>query len=190
MKVYKFAIFLMLLAITSLAYAADEHQHGTGDPAAMKAEQETTNPAMQINPDEMDTATMQMRETRMKMQAATDPAEKKNLMHMHMQQMHKGMKMMGMMSGQNAEKMSIGGHDTHNKPMTDQEMDMAPKEGHDMGKMASGGCMKMDEEKMAMMQKMMGSCGMIDDMAMMKKKMSMMMEMMNGMMAQQEMKMQ
>ncbi len=190
MKVSKIAMFLMLLAITTPVYAADEHQHGTGDPAAMKTEQETTAPAMQINPDEMDTATMQMQETRMKMQAATDPAEKKNLMHMHMQQMHKGMKMMGMMGGQNAEKMSMGGHDTHNKPMTGQEMNMAPKEGHDMSKMAAGCCMKMGGEKMAMMKKMMGSCGMMDDMAMMKKKMSMMMEMMNGMMAQQEMKMQ
>ena len=123
----------------------------------------------------------------MKMQAATDPAEKKKLMHMHMQQMHKGMKMMG---DQNAAKMSMGGHDTHNKPMTGQEMNMAPKEGHDMSKMGADGCMNMGEDKMAMMKKMMESCGMMSDMAMMKKKMSMMMEMIQGMLAQQEMKMQ
>jgi hypothetical protein len=125
----------------------------------------------------------------MNMQAATDPVEQKKLMHMHMQQMHEGMKMMGMMGGQSAAKMSMGGHEMHNKPMTGQEMQMAPKDSHDMSKMGADGCMKMNEEKMAMMKKMMGSCDMMGDMAMMKKKMSMMTEMINGMMAQQEMMM-
>ncbi len=189
MKVFQAALISLFLFTAMPIYAAQENQKATGDAAPVKMDQEIAAATMQENPDTLDSATMQMLETRMKMQAATDPAEQKNLMHMHMQQMHEGMKMMDMMGGQNGEKMSMGGHEMQKKPMTGQAMKMAPKDGHDMSKMGADGCMKMNEEKMAMMKKMMGSCSMMGDMAMMKKKMSMMTEMMNGMMAQQEMMM-
>ncbi|TKB23707.1 hypothetical protein FCL47_21180 [Desulfopila sp. IMCC35006] len=189
MKVFQAALISLFLLTAMPIYAAQENQKPAGDAAAVKMNQEIAAATMQENPDTMDSATMQMKDTRMKMQAATNPAERKSLMHTHMQQMHEGMKMMDMMSGENADKMPMGGNETQNKPMTGQEMKMAPKDGHDMSKMGADGCMKMNKEKMAMREKMMGSCDMMGDVATMKKKISMITEMMNGIIAQQEMMM-
>ncbi len=189
MKLAKTVLFLFFLAVALPVGAAQENNPAMDAVAATPTAQDPTAPTVQANMGKMDAAMMQMQKTRMKMQAATDPAEKKSLMRMHMQQMQEGMKMMEMMGGQNTDKMGMAGHDMNNKPMVGKEMNMEPKEGHDMSKMAENVPMKMKGGKMGMMGKMMMHEDMMNRMQTMEKKMSMMMEMMNSMMTEKEMMM-
>jgi len=203
MKQFTLSTLLMLiLAVALPACAVQKHHPGTADASASQPTQATQNPSMPADTAKMDAVMMQMRDTRMKMQAATDPVEKKRLMHMHMQQMQEGMKMigaMGMMAGQDMGRKPMAGHDMSKMPMGGQDMKKKPVGAQDMSKMPANERMAMMEKKMAMMEQMMGSGGMMErmmgpdgmmgKMEMMEKKMSMMMEMMNGMMAQQEMMM-
>jgi hypothetical protein len=196
------AFLLLILAVALPACAVEEHHPGTADAAKVQPTQTTPAPAMQADPMKIDSAMMQMQDTRMKMQAVMDPAEKKRLMRMHMQQMQEGMKMigaMGMMAGQDMGKKPMAGHDMSKMAMSGQDMKQKPMGAQDMSKMPANERMAMMEKKMAMMEqmmgpggmmeKMMGPDGMMGKMEMREKKMSMMMEMMNGMMAQQEMMM-
>jgi hypothetical protein len=130
--------------------------------------------------DKVDSSVRQMREMRKKIETEKNPAARKELMHQHVRMMKDGMNMMTMMGGKGG--MMTEQKDTASMPMTDR--------------------MAMMEEKMTMMEKMMGqgggmmggmmgggaSDGPTDDrMGMMEKKMMMMQEMMNGMMMQHEM---
>lgn len=195
-------LLLLFFSVALPACAVEEHHPGPADAAGIQPTQAAPAPSVQPETAKMDSAMMQMQDSRMKMQAAKDPAEKKRLMHMHMQQMQEGMKMMGamgMMAGQDMGKKPMAGHDMSKMPMGGQDMKKKPMGAQDMGKMPANERMAMMEKKMAMMEQMMGSGGMMEKMMgpdgmmgkmeMMEKKMSMMMEMMNGMMAQQEMMM-
>lgn len=189
MKFAQTTLLLLILAIALPACAVQKHHPGTPDAAKVQPTQAPPAPAMQADPMKMDSAMMQMQDTRMKMQAATDPAEKKHLMRLHKQQMQECMKMMDMMGGQDMKKKPMPGHDMSKMSKGGQDMKMKPMGAQDMSKMPANDRMAMMEKKMAMMEQMMGSGGMMGKMEMMGKKMSMMMEMMNGMMAQQEMMM-
>ena len=203
MKQFAQTTLLFLIFVVALpACAAEEHHPGPADAATGQPTQAAPVPPVQADTAKMDAAMMQMQDTRMKMQAATDPAEKKRLMRMHMQQMQEGMKMMGtrgLMAGQDMAKKPMAGHDMSKMAIGGQDMKKKPMDAQDMSKMPANYRMAMMEKKMAMMEqmmgpggmmeKMMGPDGMMGKMEMMEKKMSMMTEMMNGMMAQQEMMM-
>jgi len=203
MKSAPLILFSMILAFALPACAVQQH-HPAAANAAVVAEpaKDTAAPVVEANMGKMDQAIQQMQQTRMKMQMATNPAEKKRLLHMHMQQMQDGMKMMGtmgMMSGQQMGKMPMGGQGMGKMAKDNSGMGNMPMKSQDMSAMPANDRMQMMEKKMAMMEEMMGPGGMMNTMMgpegmmghmlMMEKKMAMMMEMMNGMMAQQGMMM-
>lgn len=189
MKLAKTAFFLLFIAVALPVSAAQENKPAMDNVATAKTVQGPIATMDQANMKKMDATIMQMQQTRMKMQTATDPAEKKRLMHTYMQQMQAGMKMMEMMGGQNTDKMPMAEKGMTNKPVGGKEMNMESNEVHGMNKMEGKAPMQMQGGNMGMMGKMMGDEDMMNRMQRMEKKMSMMMEMMNGMMAEKEMMM-
>lgn len=166
-KIILTASLISGLLIVVPAIADEAHHPGkpaASAPAPARMETAKVDPSLQ-----------QMQEMRKKIETTKDPASKKELMHQHMQMMRNGMKMMGMMGGQEGGMMAE--KDAPAMPMADR--------------------MAMMEKKMVMMEKMMGQGGgmmggmaakpMDDKTAMLEKKMLMMEEMLNGMMLQQEM---
>ena len=168
MKQFAQSTFLFFILAAALpACAVQKHHPGPADAATGQPTLAAPSPSVQADTAKMDAVMRQMRDTRMKMQAATDPAEKKRLMRMHMQQMQEGMKMMGamgMMAGQDMGKKPMAGHDMSKMAMGGQDMKKKPMGAQEMRKMPANERMAMMEKKMAGMEQMMGPGGMMEGM--------------------------
>jgi len=136
---------LILAAVTLMVqstalYAVDnakDHKHGAGNTSGMDMGD------MSMMKKNMQNMMEQMKE----IHATDDPAKRKQLMHEHMQKMHKGMKMMRSMGGNTMAGMAgdkKGGN-----------MKMAKGMNKNMSSMDMGERHQMMEQRMDMMQMMM-----------------------------------
>lgn len=125
MKNITISVLALTLIFASLSAYADNSKHSH--------ETEEMGGAKQMQSESMGASVQQMKQMREHMMSSEDPVERKKIMREHMQMMHKGMDMMGMMGGSNGAMGSNG-------QIKDGNMD---------------GRMEMMERKMMMMQEMM-----------------------------------
>lgn len=121
-KTILLAPLLFAFLTVSPAWAEEAHHPGTAPSPEM----------IQLDQEKIDAPIQRMQETRQKMKEAGSTAERKKLMHEHMQHMQEGMGMMEMMG-----KMDV--------MRAESEMEQMPMAGR----------MAMMEKQMAMMQEMM-----------------------------------
>jgi len=154
MNKLKLSIFLASVLAIPIAQAADEDDHSAHHP---DADQQQAAPAPDDKAAGMAMGKMRenmkkIQEQMQKINATTDPAERRKLMKEHMQSMQEGMKMMGRMGG------GMKDGDMMAKAKKDQGGSMMDDSGGDKGGMMGGMMMKKHkkmEDRMDMMQMMM-----------------------------------
>jgi hypothetical protein len=108
MKKFILAATVVLAIAARIPVWADDTHHP----------ESSTQPTIEMTQDNLQVATMGMKETRMKMETASTPNEQQALMHEHMQQMKQGMMMMDMTDGKGMMR------DQDSNPMTMMECKM------------------------------------------------------------------